>query len=260
MAAICCLFHIGDNWQALTTWKAKTGWVCYGSAVLLMLFASNYFRRKFYNNIFIRSHWLFIVVFLVFGWLHNAILVQYGTFFIIFDTIIRVLDSRFRSSKITSIRLLDYDRVIQLEFEKKHFRYEPGQYVFVRIPAIGSLEFHPFSISSYPGSGKTFSLHIKSSVASANGWTARLSKFMKEHEDKPKHWKDISVQIEGPFGELTLRKELSRYEHVVFIGGGIGITPLDSMYNQLVTDLLDNKIRRTAKTRKIDFVFTTRSR
>merc|ERR1719216_611799 len=83
---------------------------------------------------------------------------------------------------------------------------------------------------------------------------------MKEHESKPKHWKDISVQIEGPFGELTLRKELSRYEHAVFIGGGIGITPLDSMYNQLVTDLLDNKIRRTAKTRKIDFVFTTRSR
>ena len=83
---------------------------------------------------------------------------------------------------------------------------------------------------------------------------------MKEHENKPEHYKDITVQIEGPFGELTLRKELSRYEHVVFIGGGIGVTPLDSMYNQLVTDLLDNKIRRKARTRKIDFIFTTRSR
>ena len=83
---------------------------------------------------------------------------------------------------------------------------------------------------------------------------------MKEHENRPEHYKDINLQIEGPFGELTLRKELSRYEHVVFIGGGIGITPLDSLYNQLVTDLLDNNIRRTAKTRKIDFIFTTRSR
>ena len=83
---------------------------------------------------------------------------------------------------------------------------------------------------------------------------------MKEHENKPEHYKDITVQIEGPFGELTLRKELSRYEHVVFIGGGIGVTPLDSMYNQLVTDLLDNKIRHGARTRKIDFIFTTRSR
>ena len=125
---------------------------------------------------------------------------------------------------------------------------------------MGLLEFHPFSISSYPGSGNTFSVHIKSSVASADGWTSRLTKLMKEHENKPEHYKDISVQIEGPFGELTLRKELSRYEHVVFIGGGIGITPLDSLYNQLVTDLLDNNIRRAAKTRKIDFIFTTRSR
>ena len=83
---------------------------------------------------------------------------------------------------------------------------------------------------------------------------------MKRHENKPEHWKDISVQIEGPFGELTLRKELSRYEHVVFISGGIGITPLDSLFNQLVTDLLDNNIRRKAKTQKIDFIFTTRSR
>ena len=122
------------------------------------------------------------------------------------------------------------------------------------------MEFHPFSISSYPGSGGTFSLHIKSSVASANGWTSRLMKYMKEHENRREHYKDISVQIEGPFGELTLRKELSRYEHVVFIGGGIGITPLDSLYNQLVTDLLDNNFRRTAMTRKIDFIFTTRSR
>ena len=132
--------------------------------------------------------------------------------------------------------------------------------MFIRIPAVGLMDFHPFSISSYPGAGNTFSVHIKSSVASDNGWTSRLMKFMKEHENKPEHYKNISVQIEGPFGELTLRKELSRYEHVVFIGGGIGITPLDSMYNQLVTDLLDNNIGHTVKTKKIDFIFTTRSR
>ena len=151
-------------------------------------------------------------------------------------------------------------RTLKLKMKYTTYLMLIGQYVFIRIPAVGLLEFHPFSISSYPGSGNTFSVHIKSSVASANGWTSRLMKFMKEHENKPEHYKDISVQIEGPFGELTLRKELSRYEHVVFIGGGIGVTPLDSMYNQLVTDLLDNNIRRTAKTRKIDFIFTTRSR
>ena len=261
LGAICCLLHIFDHRKALTTWKAQTGWICYGAAVLLLITANNYFRRNHYNAFFIRSHWLFIVVFLVFGWMHNAIAIQIGTGFIVIDSIIRAIDLRFRSTKIVGMKLFDYGRVIKLEFEKKHFRYKPGQYVFIRVQAVGRLEFHPFSISSYPGSGRTFSVHIKGSVASANGWTSRLMKFMKEHEHKPEHYKDISVQIEGPFGELTLRKELYRYEHVVFIGGGIGVTPLDSLYNQLVTDLLDNKMkRRNAKTSKIDFIFTTRSR
>ena len=260
LGAICCIFHIFDHREVLTTWKALTGWISYGAAVLLLVTANNYFRRNHYNGFFIRSHWLFIVVFLVFGWLHDAIAIKIGTIFIVVDSIIRIIDLRFRTTKITNIHFLDYDRVIKLEFEKKYFRYNPGQYVFIRIPAIGMLEFHPFSISSYPGSGRTFSVHIKASVASEKGWTSRLSKFMKEHENEPEKYKNISVQIEGPFGELTLPKELTKYEHVVFIAGGIGITPLHSQYNQLVTDLLDNKISHKVKTRKIDLVFTTRSR
>ena len=129
MAAICCVLHILDNWRALTSWKAQTGWISYGAALSLMFFANNYFRRKHYNGFFIRSHWLFIVLFLVFGWLHNAILIQYGTFFIALDTFIRIIDHRFRSCKITNIRLLDYDRVIKLEFKKRLFRYDPGTFL-----------------------------------------------------------------------------------------------------------------------------------
>lgn len=260
LAAVCCVLHIVDCREALFSSQALTGWICYGSALFLLIFANSYFRRSHYNGIFIRSHWLFVALFLLFGWLHHAIFVQIGAGFICFDRVLRAFDHRLRSSRIRDIRLLDFDRVIKLEFEKKHFRYRAGQYVFVRFPAVSMLEFHPFSISSYPGSGNAFSLHIKSSVASDNGWTSRLSKFMKRHENRPDLFDQIRVQIEGPFGALTLRKELSRYEHVVFIGGGIGITPLDSLYNQLVTDLLDNNIRRTARTRNIDFVFTTRSR
>ena len=133
-----------------------------------------------------------------------------------------------------------------------------GQYVFVRFPDLGFFEFHPFSISSYPGSGKTCSLHIKSSVGGQ--WTDKLAVYMKLNENKPEWYKNIRVQIEGPYGELTLSKELYRYDHVVFIGGGIGVTPLDSMFNQLITDLLGGQIKRKAKTKCIDFVFTTRSR
>eukprot|EP01084_Bolivina_argentea_P201096 343790_1 len=257
-AAITCIAHIVDNYQTIFTWKAITGWICYFFALLLLIFASNYFRRKHYNDIFLYSHWIFIIGFIVFGWLHNAILIIYGTFIILIDVILRFLDNQFRATKITNISMLDYDRVMKIEFEKKGFSYRAGQYVFVRFPDLGFFEFHPFSISSYPGQGKICSLHIKSSVGGK--WTDKLAVYMKLNEGKKEWYKNIRVQIEGPFGELTLSKELYRYEHVVFIGGGIGITPLDSMFNQLVTDLFDGDIRRKAKTKCIDFIFTTRSR
>ena len=128
LGAICCALHVRDHWksQHLYSWEALTGWICYGSALFLLIFSISYFRRKFYNGIFIRSHWIFIVIFLVFGWLHHAIFIQIGTGFIVLDAVIRVLDQRFRSTKITNIRLLDFDRVLKLDFQKKHFRYRAG--------------------------------------------------------------------------------------------------------------------------------------
>merc|ERR1719242_2838280 len=176
------------HWRDLQlfTFKAITGWLCYGSVLCLVVFSLNYFRRKYYNGFFIRSHWIFILFFLVFGWLHNAILIQIGTVFILIDNIIRVVDNHWRSTKITKIRMLDFDRVIRLEFEKKHFKYRAGQFIFLRVPAIGLFEWHPFSISSHPdpASRNTFSLHIKASIAcpyqDANGWSVRLCNFMKE--------------------------------------------------------------------------------
>ena len=240
LGAICCIFHILDNYSVILSYKAITGWICYLFAILLLIAASNYFRRKHYNGLFLYMHWTFIIGFIVAGWLHNAILIIYGTFIIIIDVVLRIFDNQFRSCKITGIKMLDYDRVMKIEFEKKNFSYRAGQYVFIRFPDLGYFEFHPFSLSSYPGSGKTCSVHIKSSVG--GHWTDKLAVYMKLNEGKEDWYKHIRVQIEGPYGELTLSKELYRYEHVVFIGGGIGVTPLDSMFNQLITDLLGGMV------------------
>ena len=105
MGAICCIFHILDNYTTLFTWKAISGWICYFFALLLLVFATSYFRRKHYNNIFLYSHWIFIIGFVVFGWLHNAILIIYGTFIIVIDVILRVFDNQFRKSTITNITM-----------------------------------------------------------------------------------------------------------------------------------------------------------
>jgi predicted ferric reductase len=40
--------------------------------------------------------------------------------------------------------------VIKIEFQKNDFKYKSGQYLFICIPKISCLEWHPFSISSCP--------------------------------------------------------------------------------------------------------------
>lgn len=60
-------------------------------------------------------------------------------------------------------------RVLELRMQKKGFRMEVGQYIFVNCPAISLLEWHPFTLTSAPEEDY-FSIHIRA----AGDWTDRL--------------------------------------------------------------------------------------
>lgn len=60
-------------------------------------------------------------------------------------------------------------RVLELQMQKKGFRMEVGQYIFVNCPAISRLEWHPFTLTSAPEED-FFSIHIRM----AGDWTERL--------------------------------------------------------------------------------------
>ena len=183
-----------------------------------------------------------------------------------------------------NIRIVDDDRVIVLEFIKRNYEYEAGQYVFMRVGKIGFFEWHPFSISSHPDQD-TICIHIK--VNQGGRWTRALCQLLKRtkkiemekaakvnrqkkrqctmnasHDDlNVEWWKKIKIQIEGSHGYLTLRKPLHEYQHIIFIGGGIGITPLHSLFNQLVSDLSKSQDKfKNAEVKHIEFIFTTRSK
>lgn len=98
------------------------------------------------------------------------------------------------------------------------FSYLPGQFAFLRfsgnkVPA----EPHPFTIASAPGYNDTLQFYIKNS----GDWTADISKLT-----------HASPTIQGPFG-LFSYKCREKSESLVFIAGGIGITPLLSMLRDL---------------------------
>jgi len=111
--------------------------------------------------------------------------------------------------------------ITELSFPKT-FEYNPGQYIFICVPKLSILQWHPFSISSSPHQDD-ITIHFKA----LGGWTKAL-------EAKAKGQDEISILIEGPYGATAVDLDSDRYKLAIFASGGIGVTPNYSLCNELL--------------------------
>lgn len=95
------------------------------------------------------------------------------------------------------------------------FTHNPGQFHFIKFINCTYLknEEHPFTISSSPGQKS----HLASTIKASGDFTNQIHLLQKG--DK--------VKIVGPFGKLSFIEE-NHTGPIVFIAGGIGITPFMS--------------------------------
>lgn len=102
-------------------------------------------------------------------------------------------------------------------------RYTPGQFVFVKpINKNIKKQFHPFSLTSVPGSDK-ISIGIKQLGDFTNSLTA-----LKVGDE---------VIVEGAYG--LFGGELTHYQKQIWIAGGIGVTPFVAMAKSLGKQQVD---------------------
>ena len=95
------------------------------------------------------------------------------------------------------------------------FDFFPGQFAFLRLahPLTGT-EAHPFSLSSSPdATGK-----ITFSIRSSGDWTGKIASIPT----------DTKAFVDGPYGQFT-HLHTHNAPAIIFIAGGIGITPMLSM-------------------------------
>ncbi|NWY33857.1 NOX5 oxidase, partial [Pheucticus melanocephalus] len=163
---------------------------------------------------------------------------------------LHILEAKLLPSKVTHL-------VIQ---RPKSFRFQPGDYVYLNVPAIAAYEWHPFSISSAPEQPETLWLHIR-----ARGqWTTKLYEYFQQlelhglepnppgksrREQRSRHWEqplelslslDLTLELldlsqcflDGPYG--TSSRRIFTSEHAVLIGAGIGITPFASILQSIM--------------------------
>jgi hypothetical protein len=134
--------------------------------------------------------------------------------------------------------------VVSMKFPKKNFNYKAGQYIFICVPEISYFQFHPFSISSSPDQDYV-SLHIRV----LGDWTKKL--YDVTHSDpKPRKYR---VLMEGPYGEPSVDIEGPRYKMFLLLSGGIGITPMQSICNDLIS-----QEERGRELKKVWFVWSCR--
>ncbi|GMF12911.1 unnamed protein product [Phytophthora lilii] len=244
--------------------KVATGTIIFVAMLLMFAMSLNVVRRRFFE-LFLRVHWvLFLVVFVV-GMAHGAALALVGIVPWIIDLLFRLVyrtriykqgtvfkkkdsESVNRDSNRNvlnasngmgviardqvsvaalpgNITRVSYPRVRKDTGEV--FDFEAGQYAFLCIPSISTLQWHPFTISSSPHED-IVAFYIKA----AGDWTTKVLEAASANEGSSEASFDILV--DGPYGHVAVDIDTPEtYSHFVLFAGGIGVTPMRSILNWL---------------------------
>ncbi|GAA5872819.1 hypothetical protein JCM16303_006843 [Sporobolomyces ruberrimus] len=186
-----------------------------------------------------------------------------GGILYVFERLIRIVRSR---CSTTLIAVLQHPgETLELRFTKPSMTYNAGQWLFLNVPEISKLQWHPFTISSAPDD-PYISVHMRQ----VGDWTralgARLcsippsarsssTSFEKlDTTDVPNSPSSLDItsrafilgrslpdiRIDGPFGSPS--QDVLSNEVAVLVGAGIGITPFASIMKDIKYKQGKNKL------------------
>ncbi|XP_016008375.2 NADPH oxidase 3 [Rousettus aegyptiacus] len=117
--------------------------------------------------------------------------------------------------------------VLELHMRKRGFAMAPGQYVLIQCPAISSLQWHPFTLTSAPQED-FFSVHVRAT----GDWTRALCEAFGADGQAPEASRSRPrLAVDGPFGAALT--DVFHYPVSVCIAAGIGVTPFAALLKSL---------------------------
>ncbi|CAL0315045.1 unnamed protein product [Lupinus luteus] len=204
-------------------------------------------RRKFFELFFYTHHLyiLFIVFFIFHVGSTYACLMLPSFYLFMVDRYLRFLQSR-NQVRLVSARVLPCEAV-ELNFSKAHgLTYNPTSVMFINIPSISKLQWHPFTVTS----NSNLELEKLSVVIKSGGtWTQKLYNMLSSNLAIDR----LGVSVEGPYGPVST--DFLRHDTLVLISGGSGITPFIS----IIRELLFLKTTFKCKTPKVVLICSFRT-
>ncbi|KAJ0053215.1 hypothetical protein Pint_00473 [Pistacia integerrima] len=103
--------------------------------------------------------------------------------------------------------------------------YNTTSIMFVNVPSISKLQWHPFTISSNSNlEPEKLSMVIKSE----GSWSKKLYQML----SSPSSIDRLEVSVEGPYGPTSTN--FLRHDTLVMVSGGSGVTPFISIIRELI--------------------------
>ncbi|KAH9108651.1 hypothetical protein AeMF1_016195 [Aphanomyces euteiches] len=203
------------------------GFIAFVAFVSMSLAAIDPIRRKFFE-VFYYYHRVASIVGLVFVFLHSvciqyamifpvaiyglAWLVRFPTFLDRFEATTEVL-----CSKTVLVTLPSTPRTAKWVQNSN-----PCVFFWVNIPSVSRYEWHPFSGIVTPD-GKSIAFCMK--ALTPGGF---VDKVVRQANQQTKG--SLTIYVDGPYGKPTL--DVYAYDSLVLLAGGIGVTPMVSMFNR----------------------------
>uniref|UniRef100_A0A8V5HG52 NAD(P)H oxidase (H2O2-forming) n=1 Tax=Melopsittacus undulatus TaxID=13146 RepID=A0A8V5HG52_MELUD len=238
-------------WWFFQTIPGMTGVLLLVILAVMYVFASRHFRRVSFQSFWVTHHLYMLLYILVI--IHGSYaLIQQPRFHIYFiiPALIYSADKLLSLSRkkveisVVKAELLP-SGVTHLQFQRpQDFDYKSGQWVRIACVALGTSEYHPFTLTSAPHED-TLSLHIRA----VGPWTTRLRELY-----SPETCGASPLYLDGPFGEG--HQEWNKFKVSVLVGGGIGVTPFASILKDLV---FKSSINSKLQCKKIYFIWVTRT-
>lgn len=246
------------------TGPGATGWIMTLSLFIIVWYAREKPRRAQFER-FWYSHHLFIVFFSAWQ-LHGMFCMiqpdrppycsfnQIGVFWkywlvggtiFLWERVLREIRSRHKTyiSKV----IQHPSNVCEVQIKKEKTTTRAGQYIFLNCPEVSYWQWHPFTLTSAPEEDY-ISVHIRcvgdftTEFAEALGCDFSLNK---NSNSKEKKTKGVAprvlppatnrvlprVMVDGPFGSAS--EDVFKFEVVMLVGGGIGVTPFASVLKSI---------------------------
>lgn len=237
-----------DSHEGNEVWFNVFGELALLTFLAIGLTSMPFIRRRWYE-LFYYTHQLFFVA-VVFAVMHWAPIIWWilPTFAVYLVNRLLSSTSAFAPVDIKECTPIANDMVKIVIARSTHQEgdYKVGQFVYLNVPSISKLQWHAFTIASSPQtSASTLTILIKS----LGGWTNDLVHYA---EDCKRHNLLPTIYMDGFYGSSLAAYE--EYSTVCLVAGGIGVTPLLAVLEDMVAKLsLSQPMRQ-----KVVFVFTFR--